>query len=748
MFIRTKVAANCLSALILASSPAMGAPDLNVASIAKTWAETIPGGNAQFSIKVAGRTPPVNQSIEITGPAEDIRLRLEGGLDFSSIKALSSSLISPGMTDEEKVKACFYFAICHLYNRGGAGCDDPLEYISLWGHSYCGNFGLLLNALWKAAGFQTVFLNPVIGLPSGHAITAVYYDHQWHMFDSRLRGYFLDWDNHTIASLLDLDRDDNLIRRGLDFSNHMNNHWDLFTVMVNYFNAESDWYDGFNAHFDNAKLFNTDCPVWDPRLDLRAGEKLTLRWDNQGKWWNREDLCPQWNKLHSPGENDNWTAPPLLYSNGTLEFRPDLSKLKEQAQASDGILPASGKSNELHPVAVQKAGFVTYRVRVPYFIPSMRLEASAFRATPEDSISADLSTDEGQNWLPLWQATGTGTQKIEASTDQTQQVNWYSPNKYSYLVRINLKAAHSANDVRLTNVRILTDLFYRPHILPALSRGINQLVYSDRSTGNHQRQVVFNWQEDTNILLSEDKPCEGDTVMVSALVKNTGNSPASQVRVRFFDGDPAASGLQIGEDQIIREIAPGETGQAQVKWQAVKRQLNAVDGFSISHNARQAGYMNNTLYVQVDPENKIKEINESNNLAWREVVVYNKANLVLIDPSFIAFDRRGNKVLISGMVRNQNLYGLLPRAREARNVVVRFYDGQPMDGHLDEKLIGESVIPSIAPGEFGVARVEWQTAGLSGRHWVYAVVDPFDQIPEIWQTKPGVYMQIKKEIIF
>ena len=99
-------------------------------------------------------------------------------------------------------------------------------------------------------------------------------------------------------------------------------------------------------------------------------------------------------------------------------------------------------------------------------------------------------------------------------------------------------------------------------------------------------------------------------------------------------------------------------------------------------------------------------------------------------------------------MRNQNLYGLLPRAREARHVVVRFYDGQPQDGKLDERLIGESVIPSIAPGEFGVARVEWKTRGLSGRHWVYAVVDPFDQIPEVWQNGRRVYMQIKKEIVF
>jgi hypothetical protein len=313
---------------------------------------------------------------------------------------------------------------------------------------------------------------------------------------------------------------------------------------------------------------------------------------------------------------------------------------------------------------------------------------------------------------------------------------------------MSLKAARSRADVSLGKIKILTDLYYRPHILPALVNGINCLTYSDCSSRNHPRQVTFHWLEDTNVLLSEDRPCEGDSVTVTVLVRNTGNSPARDVGVCFFDGDPAAGGVRIGEEQVIREIGPGKTGQAQVKWPAVQRQINAGASFSVAHNARVTGYLNNTLYVQVDPGNRIKESNEHNNLASREVIVYNMANLVLIDPSFITFEWQGDKVLISGMVRNQNLYGLLPRAREARHVVVRFYDGQPQDGKMEERLIGESVIPSIAPGEFGAARVEWNTKGLSGRHWVYAVVDPFDQIPEIWQNGRRVYMQIKKEIVF
>ena len=69
-----------------------------------------------------------------------------------------------------------------------------------------------------------------------------------------------------------------------------------------------------------------------------------------------------------------------------------------------------------------------------------------------------------------------------------------------------------------------------------------------------------------------------------------------------------------------------------------------------------------------------------------------------------------------------------------------------MLGNLDQNLIGEAVIAKIAPGEFGAARVEWDVSGLSGRHRVYVVVDPMDEIPELWQDTRGKYMQVKKDI--
>jgi len=744
-----------LPTALLSGGMAAAGVDLSVTPTVRTHTEVLKGSRTEFTVEVAGRTPPVNRSLELTGPAEDVRIKVEGQLDFSSIEALVAGLTRPTMTDEEKVKACFYFAVNNFYDRGASGCDDPLEYVNLWGFSYCGEFGVALNALWKAAGFKTVFLNPVtLGLPSGHSLSAVHYDNQWHLYDSRLRGYFLNRDNKTVASLIELDRDDDLIRRAVDFSGGMNNgHWSYTTVFLQYFNAQSDWLDGFNAHFDNLTLFNRNCPRWDSRLDLRKGEKLTLNWTSQGKWWNRKDLSPRWKELHVGEGHESMTVPPIIYANGTLEFKCDPGNYRQQAREFSGIRVKESKTPVFQPSRAGKTGWVVYQVRVPYFIPSLSVEARGYRKSSADVLSVEISTDEGRSWIPLWTASETGELKIRLTTDETQRVTMYSPNKYSCLLRFGLESAKSAADVNLGDIRIVTDLYYRQMSLPALRQGSNRVAWSARPGDSRRPELTFNWLEDTNILLSEDRPCEGDPVTLTGLVKNDGDSPARDVLVRFYDGDPAQGGRQIGDDQVIPLIEAGATGQVQIQWLTVQRQIGAGKGFSMAQHQEVGGYTHNTLYLGVDPGDRIAETDEGNNITSREVIVYNMANLILYHPSFITFDRRGPKVRVSAMVRNQNLYGLLPRAREARNVTVRFYDGQPVRpkgsrNYKTDNLIGESVIPSIAPGEFGTAKVDWQVEGLSGRHLVYVVVDMEDQIPEIWQGGRHSWSPLKKEIIF
>jgi subtilase family serine protease/uncharacterized membrane protein len=90
---------------------------------------------------------------------------------------------------------------------------------------------------------------------------------------------------------------------------------------------------------------------------------------------------------------------------------------------------------------------------------------------------------------------------------------------------------------------------------------------------------------------------------LSATIHNRGTIGATSVTVQFFDGNPAANGTQIGNDQMIAAIPAGGTGHAEVAWD-VSEAIGT-----------------HTIYVRVDPVDSIEERNEGNNVAFRDVGV-------------------------------------------------------------------------------------------------------------------------------
>jgi hypothetical protein len=86
------------------------------------------------------------------------------------------------------------------------------------------------------------------------------------------------------------------------------------------------------------------------------------------------------------------------------------------------------------------------------------------------------------------------------------------------------------------------------------------------------------------------------TVQLRATIANSGNpaAPAGPVVVRFYRGDPAQGGAQIGGDQIISLAGCGATGVASVTW-----------------NGAPAGM--HRIFVVVDAAGSLAESDEGNN---------------------------------------------------------------------------------------------------------------------------------------
>jgi hypothetical protein len=95
---------------------------------------------------------------------------------------------------------------------------------------------------------------------------------------------------------------------------------------------------------------------------------------------------------------------------------------------------------------------------------------------------------------------------------------------------------------------------------------------------------------------------EWTTVDLNATIRNNGDRNATNVSVKFFDGNPSFN-VQIGSDKILPRIdTNGGIGYAETQWIATPGGPHMI-------------------YVVVDPENNVTESNETNNVATANINV-------------------------------------------------------------------------------------------------------------------------------
>lgn len=97
----------------------------------------------------------------------------------------------------------------------------------------------------------------------------------------------------------------------------------------------------------------------------------------------------------------------------------------------------------------------------------------------------------------------------------------------------------------------------------------------------------------------------GDLDTLRVELMNAGVSSAVDVTVRFYEGSPiSGKRYPIGEDVVLRRISPGQVRVIQKVWDTLGK----------------AG--RNRIYIQIDPDNAIEEINEENNTISMDKTVY------------------------------------------------------------------------------------------------------------------------------
>jgi len=206
-----------------------------------------------------------------------------------------------------------------------------------------------------------------------------------------------------------------------------------------------------------------------------------------------------------------------------------------------------------------------------------------------------------------------------------------------------------------------------------------------------------------DITFSNDNPIEGDIIEIKAKIHNLGKSTGSNIEVGFYDGDPDDGG-QLLSLAIINGLNKEENMTVVTQWNTV--------GKSGTHS----------IYVKVDPENVIREINEDNNKAHKFINIIGLQPDLTISINDIVFSNlspaANEEITITATIHNIG-------NADANNILVQFYDGDPDNGGI---LIGEQVISSITAGSSATAQINW--IAQEGTHEIYVVIDPNNDIAE------------------
>jgi len=265
----------------------------------------------------------------------------------------------------------------------------------------------------------------------------------------------------------------------------------------------------------------------------------------------------------------------------------------------------------------------------------------------------------------------------------------------------------------------LNDDIYNQYITRATNYLLaNQLVDYSWNDSTYQTALAIQAIAQSNLpqlymgpgdlILSDSNPYSGETVHIAGTVHNTGKAVATNVVVRFYNGNPYNGGIQIGSDQTIPVIQAGGMQTITIDWDTT--------GFTGS----------TIIYAIADPDNTVPEMDTSQKQALTNVNVQPRpveaqlivtTNDISFNPSYLFY--LPSNVVISANISNIGM-------ADAGDVEVNFYDGNPQNGGILISTTTLSVIPAMGVAQ-ATAAVTITTPGI---HNIYVWVDPNQLIPQ------------------
>jgi len=205
---------------------------------------------------------------------------------------------------------------------------------------------------------------------------------------------------------------------------------------------------------------------------------------------------------------------------------------------------------------------------------------------------------------------------------------------------------------------------------------------------------------DKDIAFSNDEPVDGEYITISAIVHNPSGINVNRVIVEFYDGDPTTTGTLIDTKTI--SVAAKSYTTVSTAWMFTTG----------AHH----------IYVAIDPNDIIGELDETNNVAFKAI-----GSLIdlIVEPMCIIFS---NYNPVPGTTIKINVTIINNGTAPATGVLVKIYENSTSPGSL----IGSQIIGNIDSNWTEFISIDWTTS--FGVHKIIVLVDPSNIILEIDET--------------
>ncbi len=207
-----------------------------------------------------------------------------------------------------------------------------------------------------------------------------------------------------------------------------------------------------------------------------------------------------------------------------------------------------------------------------------------------------------------------------------------------------------------------------------------------------------------SVTFSNPSPAQGDTVTINAEILNTGYSQAANILVRFYEGDPANGGTQIGPDQTVPSLSPNGSATVGVPYDT--------SGKTGRHG----------IFIKIDPLDALRELDETDNSSTAYLTILLPPDL-FIDSSQITYAPTNPTVdtplTVSFIVRNLG-------EKDVANVPLRLYKGDPANGGV---VLNNYTIPLIKGNSQSELKATINDLA-AGSNTFFLVADPDNIIAE------------------